>query len=136
MHYIRTGMFSVKTPQGTPLTLITSSIAIKQQWLILDHWACPLNNSPKDSGGVEKTTGWKKQNKIIKRLYSPFLWMGFHSFKARVTLRRQFTLTLSFQKFLVLILWTSKEWKAESTLEPPNSFEHETSALGIQHFNH
>ena len=31
MHYIRIGMFSVKTPQGTPLRLITSSIAIKQQ---------------------------------------------------------------------------------------------------------
>ena len=49
-----------KTPQGTPLRLISSSIAIKQQWLPLDHWVCPLNNSSKDSGGDKKTTGWKK----------------------------------------------------------------------------
>ena len=31
MHYMRIGMFSVKTHQGTPLRLITSSIAKKQQ---------------------------------------------------------------------------------------------------------
>ena len=31
-------MFSVKNPQGTPLRLITSTIAIKKQWLTLDHW--------------------------------------------------------------------------------------------------
>ena len=42
-------------------------------------------------------------------------------------------ITLSFQKFLVLILST---WKAESTLEPPNGFEHETPGLEIQHLNH
>ena len=44
-------------------------------------------------------------------------------------------LPLSSQKFLVLILSTSEEWKAESTLEPPTGFEHggsldwESSAL-------
>ena len=27
-----------------------------------------------------------------KKLYGPFLWMGFNSLKARATLRRQFTL--------------------------------------------
>ena len=69
-------MSSVKTPQGTPLRLITSSIAIKQQWITLDNWACPLNSSPKDSGGVKKTAGWKKQNEIIKKVYGPFLWIG------------------------------------------------------------
>ena len=31
MHYIRNGAFSVKTPQGTALRLIISSITIKQQ---------------------------------------------------------------------------------------------------------
>ena len=56
MHYIRIGMFSVKTPQGAPLRIITSSVAIKPQWLTLDHWECPLNNSLKDSGGVKKTS--------------------------------------------------------------------------------
>ena len=33
-------------------------------------------------------------------------------------------LALSSQKFLVLILPTSAEWKAELTLEPPSGFEH------------
>ena len=65
-------MFSVKTLQATPLKLTASSIAIKQQWLTLGHWACPLNNSPKDSGGVKKTRGWKKHNEIIIKLYVPF----------------------------------------------------------------
>ena len=68
MHYIRIGMFSVKTPQGTPLRLITSSIAIKQQWLTLDHWACLVNKTPKDSDGVKKTTGWKKRNEIMEKI--------------------------------------------------------------------
>ena len=35
-------------------------------------------------------------------------------------------LPLIFQKFLVLIWSTSKEWNAESTLEPPTGFEHGT----------
>ena len=42
----------------------------------------------------------------------------------------------SSQKFLVLILWTSKRWQTESTLEPPSGFEHGTPGLGIQHLNH
>ena len=29
-----------------------------------------------------------------------------------------------------------EEWKAESTMEPPNDFDHETPGLGIQHLNH
>ena len=57
MHYKRIGMFWVKAPHGTPLRFITSPITIKQQWLTLDHWASPLKNSPKDSGGFKKTTG-------------------------------------------------------------------------------
>ena len=36
------------------------------------------------------------------------------------------------QKFLVLNLSTSEEWKAESTLEPPSGFEHVNPGLGIQ----
>ena len=35
-------------------------------------------------------------------------------------------LPFSSQKFLVLILSTSGGWEAESTLEPPSSFEHGT----------
>ena len=42
-----------------------------------------------------------------KQLYGPVLWMWFNCLKARTTSRRQF-LPLSSQKFLVLILSTSK----------------------------
>ena len=30
-------------------------------------------------------------NKLKKKLYGPFLWMGFNCLKARATLRKQFT---------------------------------------------
>ena len=77
------------------------------------------------------------QVKKKKKLYGPFLWMGFNCFKATATSRRQFTfLPFSSQNFLVLILSTSEEWKAESTLEPPSGFEHRTPGLVIQRLNH
>ena len=60
MHYIRIGIFSVKTPHGTSLRFITTSVTIKQQQLTLDHCVSPFNNNPKDSGGFKKTTGSKK----------------------------------------------------------------------------
>ena len=41
-------------------------------------------------------------------------------------------ITLSAQKFLLLILSTSEGWKAE----PPNDFEHKTPVLRIQHLNY
>ena len=41
-------------------------------------------------------------------------------------------LTLSFQKFLVLVSSTLKGWKDKSTLEPPSGFEHGNTGLGIQ----
>ena len=56
MLYIRIGMFLVKT---SPMRFITSSITIQQQWLTLDHWSCPLNNSPKDSGGFKNNSSEK-----------------------------------------------------------------------------
>ena len=56
---------------------------------------------------------------------------GYSHFEEAVYL-----LPFSSQKFLVLILSTSEGWKAESTLEPPSGFEHETPALGIQRLNH
>ena len=40
------------------------------------------------------------------------------------------------QKLLALILSTSEEWKAESTLESLSSFEHGTPGLGIQPLDH
>ena len=44
-------------------------------------------------------------------------------------------LPFSSQNFLVLNLSTSEGWKAESTLEPPNGFEHGTPGLVIQRLN-
>ena len=139
-------MFSVKTLQGTPLRFITSSSRYffssslnSNITTVIDikSLSLSLNNSPKYSGGVKKTTRWKKkQNEITKKLYGPFLWMVFNYLKARAFLRRQFALTLTSQKFLVLVLSTSEGWKPESTLEPTNDFEHGTPGLGIHHFNH
>ena len=43
---------------------------------------------------------------------------------------------LSSQKFLVLILSTSEEWKVKLTLDPSSGFEHGTPGLGIQHLDH
>ena len=45
-------------------------------------------------------------------------------------------LPLGSQKFLVLILSTLEEWKAELTLKLPGGFEHGTPGLGVQHHNH
>ena len=45
-------------------------------------------------------------------------------------------ITLISNKFLVILSLTLQEWKTESTLEPPNSFEHRTPVLGIQHLKH
>ena len=45
-------------------------------------------------------------------------------------------LTLSSQKFSILIWSTTEGWKAELTLEPPIGFEHRNSGLGIQLPNH
>ena len=44
-------------------------------------------------------------------------------------------LSLSFQRFLVLIWSTLEGWKAELSLKPPSGFEHRTPGLGIQHPN-
>ena len=59
------------------------------------------------------------------------LLQGYSHFKEAV-----YFITLSSQKFLVLILLTSEEWKAESTLDPSNGFEHGAPGLGVQHPNH
>ena len=56
---------------------------------------------------------------------------GYSHFKGAV-----YFLPFSSQKFLVLILSTSKGWKAESNLEPPSGFERRTPGLGIQRLNH
>ena len=51
---------------------ITSSMTIKQQWLTLDHWACPSNSSPKDSGGFKKQHVKKTEWNYKKNFLAPF----------------------------------------------------------------
>ena len=68
-------MFSVKIPHDTPLRFITSSIT-KQNSLTLDHWACPLKNSRKDSGGFKKKTVKKKTKWNYKKTLWPFFMDG------------------------------------------------------------
>ena len=76
MHYIRIGMFSVKTPQGTPLRLLTSSIAIKQQWLTLDHWVFSLTAAQKTVVGLKKQRVKKNRMKLQKNFMVPFYGWG------------------------------------------------------------
>ena len=59
------------------------------------------------------------------------LTQGYGHFEEAV-----YFLPLSSRKFLVLILSTSEGWKAESTLQPLNGFEHGAPGLGIQRLNH
>ena len=49
----------------------------------------------------------------LKKLYGPFLWMGFSCLKTTQPLRGSYFLPLSSQKFLVLIWSTLEGWKAE-----------------------
>ena len=137
MYYIRTGISSVKTPHGTLLRFTTSSITKKQQWWTLDHWACPLNNSPKDSSRFKKQKVKKTEWNYNKTLWAPFYGWGLTTWRLEPHFEQVvYFITISSQKFLILILSTLEGWKAESTLEPPNGFDHETPGLGIQHLNH
>ena len=71
------------------------------------------------------------------KLYGPFLRMGFNCLNAMIQFEKTvYFLPLSSLKVLVLILPTLEGWKAESTLEPPSSFEHKTPGLEIQCLNH
>ena len=82
----------------------------------------------------------KNSSYLVIKLLKKTLWslfmdgvqlpQGYSHFEEAV-----YFLPFSSQKFLVLILLTSEGWKAESTLEPPNGFEHGTAGLGIQHLN-
>ena len=64
---------------------------------------------------------------------------GWGSTASRLQRHKQETAylpSLSPQEYLVLILSTSEQRKAESTLEPLSGFEPRTLGLGIQHVNH
>ena len=87
----------------------------------------------------------------VKRNFMVFFsWMEFNCLKmvtfngwsSTVTrLQSRYEETVYFlppspQEFLVLILSTSKRWKAEMTLEPPSGFQPGTPGSGIQHLYH
>ena len=80
----------------------------------------------------------KTKNKKNKQTHFMVPFHGWCSTASRLEPLRRGSLlfTTKFPKFLVLILLTLGEWKAESTLEPPHGFEHETPGLGIQCLNH
>ena len=65
----------------------------------------------------------------------PFYGWGSTASKLEPLWRGSLLISLSFQKFVVLILLSSEEWKAESTSEPPNGFEHQTLELVMQDLN-
>ena len=88
-------------------------------------------------GGLVKTRRntcmeWKKKKKI----YGPFSWMGLNCPRATESLREGSLLfTTKFPEIPGTHFIDLGRWKAESTLEPPSGFEHETPGLGIQHLN-
>ena len=79
---------------------------------------------------------WQILKKRKKIFMAPFyIW---HSTASRLQNHYEeavYFLPLSSQKFL-LILSTSKGWKAESILEHPSGFKHGTPGLGFQCLNH
>ena len=81
---------------------------------------------------VKKKKNWNYKKTLWPLfIYGVQLLQDYSHFEEEVYFK-----TLGSQKFVVLILSTSGGWKAESTLEPPNAFDHETPGLGIQHLNH
>ena len=67
---------------------------------------------------------------------APFYGWGSTASRLEAIAKAVYFITISSEKFLILILSTSEGWNADSTLEPPNDFDHETPGLGIQHLNH
>ena len=75
-------------------------ILIYNQYFLLgisgvDHLGyLPYNwNTEIDTLNLEKTEAETiNQKRNFKKLYGPFLWMGFNCLKAKATTRRQFTL--------------------------------------------
>ena len=65
----------------------------------------------------------------------PFYGWGSTASKLEPLWGGSLFISLSFQKFVVVILLSSEERKAESTSEPPSGFEHRTLELIIQDLN-
>ena len=76
------------------------------------------------------------KKKALKNFMAPFYGCGSTASRLEPLWGGSLLFTTSSQKSLVLILSTSEGWMAESTLEPPSGFEHETPGLGIQRLNH
>ena len=110
------------------------------------YWMVKTQSSVKSRGRKNECLGWLTEfllqkfawgltiKLFLKKLYSPFLWMGFNCLKATEPLRGGSLLFTI--KFPVLICSTLKGWIPDLTLEPPSCFEHGTPGLGIQCLNH
>ena len=74
---------------------------------------------------------------LIKKLYDPFLWVGFNCLKATELLREDSLLfTIKFPESPGAHFIDLRKMKTESNLEPPSGFEHGSPGLGIQRLNH
>ena len=86
----------------------------------------PISNNNKDIAEIKSKIKIKKKTTLWPLFIDGVqLPQGKSHFEEAV-----YFLPQSSQKFLVLILSTSKGWKAESNLEPPSGFKHGTSGLG------
>ena len=65
----------------------------------------------------------KSQSSQTKKLYDPFLWMGFNCLKATEPLQGDSLL-------FIIQFSTLKGWKDELALEPPSGFEPGTNWIG------
>ena len=72
-----------------------------------------------------------------KNFMAPFYGWGSTTSRLQSNYEEEvYFLPQSSQKFLVLIWSTLEEWNCDLTLEPLSGFEHRTSGLGINCFNH
>ena len=90
-------------------------------------------------GGLYCGEAWWGRLYIYKKLYGPFLWMGFNCLKATATLRRQFTLYHSVPRNSRYSFYRprrdgrlSRPW----IIHPMVLNTHGTPGLGIQRLNH
>ena len=80
-----------------------------------------------------KKIEWNNNNKSFM---APFYGYSSNASRLESLWGGSLLYNISSQKFLVFILSTLEGWKAKSTLNPSNGFEHGTLGLGIQHLNY
>ena len=83
--------------------------------------------------GQSKHSRLVLQKTFLKKVYGPFLWMGFNCLKATEPL--QGDTAIYFLPLILLISSVSAGWKVELTLQPLSDFEPGTHELRIQCLN-